>query len=118
MSIEDLFDHSCNIFHIVKTSTPKGYGLPNQNAYSYSEVPDLESIPCHFKQVVDGVSITLNSPNKELQGDFILKLPIGTDIRTNDKVIDLESNLVYTAHVPRSVRDNHVKVKLKLEQSL
>ena len=39
-----------------------------------------------------------------------LTLPIDTDIRVNDKVVDCESGYEYEAEVPRNIRDHHIVV--------
>ncbi len=38
--------------------------------------------------------------------------PLGTDIRLNDKVVDLENGYAYIAEVPRVIRGHHISVYL------
>ena len=40
-------------------------------------------------------------------------MSIGTDIRINDKVVDCETGLEYTAERPRNIRDHHIFVYIK-----
>lgn len=42
-----------------------------------------------------------------------LTLPIGTDVRLNDKIIDCETKLEYTAEQPVNVRGHHLFVYIK-----
>ena len=49
MSIENLFNHRCSIYHLQETTTSPGFGLPGQTSYSYPKTPDLEPVPYQFK---------------------------------------------------------------------
>jgi len=42
-----------------------------------------------------------------------LTLPIGTDVRLNDKIVDCGTGLEYTAENPINVRDHHLFVYIK-----
>ena len=42
-----------------------------------------------------------------------LTLPIGTDVRLNDKIVDCDTGLEYTAEQPVNVRGHHLFVYLK-----
>jgi hypothetical protein len=42
-----------------------------------------------------------------------LQLPVGTDIRVNDKIVDKGNGLVYTAEIPKNVRDHHMIVRIQ-----
>ena len=42
-----------------------------------------------------------------------LTLPIGTDVRINDKIVDCATRLEYTAEQPVNVRNHHIFVYIK-----
>ena len=42
-----------------------------------------------------------------------LTLPLGTDVRLNDKIVDCATGLEYTAEKPINVRDHHLFVYVK-----
>jgi hypothetical protein len=42
-----------------------------------------------------------------------LTLPLGVDIRTNDKIVHRETGLEYTAENPINVRNHHLFVYIK-----
>lgn len=53
------------------------------------------------------------NPQNILQEKIKLTLPIGTDIRINDKIVDCESGLEYTAERPKPIRNHHIFVYIK-----
>ncbi len=110
MSIEDLFDHTCDIYHLLKDDKSPGYNLPASSTFSHSQEAHVKALPCHF-----GIRTSNNSSmtQKEPQNDFTertkLNLPINTDIRILDKVIDCETQLEYTVVAPpRNIRGHHI----------
>jgi hypothetical protein len=111
MSFERLLNHKCDIYHLISTDSSK-YGLPSETEYSYPEAPDLIDVPCHFNIKNGSDSISQSEPQNNLYHTTTLILPFGTDIRINDKVIDKETGLEYTAEVPRNIRGHHIKVKV------
>ena len=42
-----------------------------------------------------------------------LQLPAGTDVRVNDKVVDKNTGLAYTAEMPHNIRDHHIMVNIQ-----
>ena len=42
-----------------------------------------------------------------------LTLPLGTDVRLNDKIVDCDTGLEYTAEKPINVRNHHLFVYVK-----
>lgn len=112
MSIENLLDHKCDIFHSIKNTATSSYGLPGEVTFEYPETPDIENIPCHFSVQTNNEGVSQTDPKNILISSPMLTLPIGTDIRINDKVIDKGSGLEYTAGVPRNIRNHHIKVQL------
>ena len=110
MAIEDFFNHTCNIFHMKDISQKREYGLPDNKVFQYFNVPDIREQPCHFSVKSGTVSTVQREPQKELDARLKLTLPIDTDIRVNDKVVDCESGYEYEAEVPRNIRDHHIVV--------
>lgn len=41
MSLENLLNHSCNIYHLQKGGDSPGYGLAASPTFSYPEEPDI-----------------------------------------------------------------------------
>ena len=113
MSLNELFDHRCDIYHIRSDSVSPGFGLPERASYSYGEVPDIRGVPCHFGMKYRDTSMQQKAPANEYYARVKLALPAGTDIRLNDRVVDLESGLEYTAQVPRRIRGSHLIVFVK-----
>lgn len=113
MSINNLMDHKCNIHHIIKTSSGGGFGLPAEDKYSYSKDPDILSQPCHFK--LNKLIITDSGPAKSFSSTSHADFPIGTDVRPNDKIVDLETNIVYYCNIPKNLRGNRIRCDLRTE---
>lgn len=111
MAFEDLLDHKCDIYHMMKEKTDVGYGI-EQGKYSYPKIPDIVDVQCHFN-----VNANATLTQTESANEFIytgkLQLPAGTDIRVNDKVIDKDTGLVYMAEMPHNIRDHHVMVTIQ-----
>lgn len=112
MSIEALFDHSCDIYHLIKEEKSPGYNLPSSPSHKYPSQADHGGVPCHFTvRVGNNTSLVQNEPQNELSARTKLNLPVGTDIRLNDKVVDCENGLEYTAVTPpRNIRGHHIIV--------
>jgi hypothetical protein len=109
MSIEALFNHTCDIYHIVKTQTSPGYNLPTAPTFEYPSQADEREIPCHFNIRGYNPSLVQNEPENSLADRVKVNLPVGTDIRLHDKVTDLDTGLSYTAvSPPRNIRGNHI----------
>lgn len=113
MSLEKLLDHTCDIYHVVKGTGSPGYNLPSSPTHTYPKDPDLSNVSCHFGVDAQNVTITQTQPANLMEAKTKLTLPIGTDIRLNDKIIDNGSGLEYTAEVPRNIRGHHKFVYLK-----
>lgn len=111
MSIEALFDHTCDIYHIVETQTSPGYNLPTAPTFEYPSTADESAIPCHFNIRGYNPSLVQNEPENSMADRVKVNLPVGTDIRLNDKVTDLTTGLSYTAvSPPRNIRGHHIIV--------
>lgn len=113
MSLEALLDHTCDIYHITKEGKSPGYGLAASPSFEYPEEPDIKGQGCHFGVKNSAVSVTQTSPANLMDAKKKLTLPIGTDVRLNDKIVDCTTGLEYTAEQPVNVRDHHLFVYLK-----
>lgn len=111
MSFENLLDHKCAIYHMKKDGKNLGYGITGE-AFSYPAEPDVTDVLCHFN-----VSDTGTMEQTEDANEYIvvgkLNLPYGTDVRVNDKIIDLGSGISYYAEVPRNIRNHHIIVQIQ-----
>jgi len=81
--------------------TKEDYGCP--------DTLDLENIPCHFN-----VEAFANLEQTETENEYLytgkIQLPVGTDVRINDRIIDVSTGLEYYAQVPRNIRNHHIVV--------
>ena len=106
MSIEEFFNHKCNIYHMLKAEQSVGYGI-NTESFTYADKPDLVDVECHIN-----VSPTGELTQTEVANEYIftgkLSAPIGTDLRVNDKIIDSDTGLEYTVQFPKNIRNHHI----------
>lgn len=117
MSFEAMLNHKCDIYHIQKTPLSPGYKLPASPSFSYSDKPDIEDQKCHFC-VKNGTRVIVqNEPQADYQARIKLVLPIGTDVRLNDKIIDKTSGYEYTADIPVRVQNHHLFVMVRRRSS-
>lgn len=112
MAIEDFFDHKCSIYHATKEEKSPGYGLKASPVYSYNSVPDIETVPCHFYVKNSSINIIQHEPENRYEDHVKLALPIGTDIRINDMVVNKDTGMKYQAEIPRNIRGHHIAVYL------
>lgn len=118
MALEDFFDHKCDLYHAAKGVDSPGYGLPDSPAFSYPTTPDETDVDCHFAQGSSGGTVNTlvqNLPEHAYEERIKLTLPIGTDIRVNDKVLDKRTGLEFIAELPRNIRNHHIYVWVKRE---
>lgn len=113
MSLGNFLDHKCDIYHLKKFKSTVGYGLSDTVSFDYGDVPDLKNVICHFGVESLDSSVEHKNPQNILTERIKLTLPIGTDIRINDKVVDCETGLEYTAERPRNIRGHHIFVYIK-----
>ena len=113
MSLEALLDHTCDIYHIQKERKSPGYGLAASPSFDYPEEPDIKEQACHFGVKSASVTVTQTAPVNLMDSKIKLTLPIGTDIRLNDKVVNCDTKLEYTAEHPVNIRNHHLIVVLK-----
>lgn len=112
MPFASLLDHTCDIYHIHRADIPPGYGLPASPTFSYKSEPDILGVPCHFGLTGGNLTVVQATPQANLEAKIKLALPIGTDVRLNDKIVDCETGYDYTAEVPLKVRSHHIVVML------
>lgn len=115
MGINSFFNHKCEIYHEIKTPDSTAYStLDSQSTTNnYPETPDITDLRCHFSTNDEGVRTTQGDPQRNVDWNDTLALPIGTDIRYSDKVVDLTQDITYTVEKPiRKIRNNHIKVRL------
>ena len=112
MAIEDFFDHKCDIYHLSGTVKKRKYGLPDTQEYKYSTQPDIKNQPCHFSVKSGNVATVQKEPQRDLEASQKLTLPIGTDIRINDRIVDCATGCEYEAEVPRNIRGHHISVMI------
>ncbi|MDD3029767.1 MAG: DUF3599 family protein [Alphaproteobacteria bacterium] len=113
MAFEDFLNHTCDIYHVQGTAKSPGFGLTAAKDYKYPETPDIANAPCHFAQGGSGGTVNTvqqREPNRTFEERIKLVLPVDTDIRVNDKIIDHRTGYVYTAEIPRTVRTHHIYV--------
>lgn len=113
MSLEALLNHTCDIYHIVKEETTPGYNLPASPSFSYPQAPDIAGQTCHFGVGSRSVTVTQTAPANLMDAKIKLTLPIGTDVRLNDKIVNCTTGLEYTAEQPVNIRGHHLFVYIK-----
>lgn len=113
MSLESLLNHTCDIYHIQEDESSPGYNLPASPSFAYPEEPDISGQTCHFGVRSASVTVTQTAPANLMDAKIKLTLPIGTDVRLNDKIVDCATGLEYTAEQPINVRGHHLFVYIK-----
>lgn len=113
MSLENLLDHKCDIYHLNKSKSTVGYGLPDSVSFDYGDTPDLKDVICHFGVESLNSSVEQKNPQNILTERIKLTLPTGTDIRINDKIVDCSTGLEYTAEKPKNIRKHHIFAYIK-----
>lgn len=111
--LSDFFDHTCSIFHLTGNPESPGYSLPPSPAHSYPSAPNEENVSCHFGVKTATVTVTQTEPANMLDAKIKLTLPVGTDIRLNDKIVWNETGLAFVAELPRNIRGHHKIVYVK-----
>lgn len=111
--ISDFFNHTCDIYHIIEGERSPGYNLPASPSFSYPKEPDIPGQTCHFGVKSATVTVIQTAPANLMDAKIKLTLPIGTDVRLNDKIVDCTTGLEYTAEQPVNVRNHHLFVYIK-----
>ena len=110
--IEDFFDHKCDIYHIREEQETPGFGLPGSSAFHYPEEPDIAGLSCHFGIHSLSVQIHQTEPVNIMDDKTKLTLPRGTDVRLNDRIVDIDTGFEYIADEPHNIRGHHVYVMI------
>lgn len=113
MSLEALLNHTCDIYHIAEEQKSPGFNLPASPSFNYPKEPDISGQVCHFGVRSASVTVTQTAPVNLLDARTKLTLPIGTDVRLNDKIVDCATGQEYTAERPINVRGHHLFVYIK-----
>ncbi|MGN0332177.1 MAG: DUF3599 family protein [Lachnospiraceae bacterium] len=113
MSLERLFDHTCEIYHLKKETSDIGFGIKDEETYGYDMDEKQDPVSCHFGVRGSSISTNQGEPMNELDARIKLTLPIGTDIRVNDKIISRQTGYAYIAETPRNIRGHHITVNIK-----
>lgn len=113
MAFEDFLEHTCDIYHMIRQERSPGYSLPASPAFYYPDVPDASGVICHFGVKGRRMNLTQQTPQTQYEATIKLTLPLHTDIRLNDKVVDLSTGYAYTADIPQVIRAHHVIVFLQ-----
>ncbi|MGG0207765.1 Possible phage-related protein [Bacillus mycoides] len=117
MSLQGMFVHECDIYHLQKKELPGKYGQPGETVYSYDEIPNITEVDCYFvENVATAAPDTIQSSPNQLNTEQIkvLFMP-GADVRHNDKVIKKNTNVTYYIRNPFPVvhpltgEVNHIK---------
>lgn len=118
MSIESLLTDQCDIFHLKsKPSNRPNYGVPiedMQQELEYGSSPDHSEVQCYFAESNQNIMQTL--PDNKITEVMKVTFLIGTDIRTNDKLI--YDGASYIARKPRTIKASHIEVKAIRNDSL
>jgi hypothetical protein len=112
MAIDNFFNHKCTIFHIAESEKELGYGISNEHDFTYpdnAEENDTD-IPCHFHVGTGTWQVSQETPFNQYLARVKLSLPLGTDIRVNDKVVSGETGYAYIAELPRKIQNHHIIV--------
>lgn len=111
MAFEELLEQRCAIYHISTEEKSMGYGIKT-DSFCYPEEPDLPSVPCHFNVQDSGVLEQTEDAN-EFTVVGKVNFANGTDVRVNDKIVDLANGITYYAELPRQIRDHHIIVRVQ-----
>lgn len=110
---DDFFNHKCDIYHLTSSNGDIGYGFEDQDVkYEYLNLPDIKKQRCHFHTKAFSMNMQQSEPFNTLTMARKLSFPIGTDIRINDKVVDCDSGIAYTAQLPTTIQNHHIVVTL------
>jgi len=115
LSLEMLLDHKCDIYHVTNNGTTIGYGLPDSPSFMYNDIPDISKKECHFCNKGSGLTLIQMEPQTEINGRIKLVLPLDTDVRVNDKVVNCDNGMAYRAELPKNIRNHHTAVYINRE---
>lgn len=112
MSFTDLLDDKCDIYHL-KTKTELGsFGMPGKETKYYSTAPDQVNIPCHFNKS-DLINMRQEEPQNNYPFERKLNLPINTNVKSMDKIVNKMDGIKYYTGIPDNIRNHHISVSLR-----
>ena len=101
---------------VEKQEEPKGLFRKLAKAMGF-DVVEKGAVKNNFKRRVKEDNANAELTQTESANEFIysgkLQLPAGTDVRVNDKVVDKNTGLAYTAEMPHNIRDHHIMVNIQ-----
>lgn len=109
MSYENLLTDTCDIYHLKKQATSKGWGIPEedtQKEYFYDDVPDHKDVESYF--VESNQTVIQSEPNQVITEVYKVHFLKSTDIRINDKIV--WGGASYKARKPRLIKNHHIEV--------
>ena len=108
-----MLEGRCDIYHLIEEVEKPHPALNGSPVFTYPQRADISGVACHFCVRDKRAAILETGPRVEYDADIELELPPDTDIRINDKVVDLRSGIEYTAGMPRDHFGHHVSVRLR-----
>lgn len=115
MSINQLFDHKCDIYRLQESVESGTYGLPDSKTFGYTSTPVAVDQECHFKLSALSAGVTRTDPNKQVFQEGKLTFPLGTDVQNQDKVVNKETQVTYIVYFPKNLRGNHIVATIKTD---
>lgn len=102
MSLQGMFVHECDIYHLQKEQKLGSYGQPGEWVYSYKETPDIADQNCYFVEndATDALTTIQSAPNQLNNEQIKVLFMPGTDVKHNDKVIKKNTNVTYYIRNP------------------
>lgn len=114
MSYDKLLSDRASIYHLDKTSSGGGFGLPSEDAFSYPSTPDSVNVPCYL---VRGRGTLIQTDSMRVSSsDDLAHFKITADLLEGDKVVIDGS--VYIAGKPYKVKQHHIECPLRREAPL
>lgn len=113
MAFLDFLNHTCDVYHVVEAEKSPGYNLPESPSFSYPDEPDISGQICHFAVKTATITTTQTEPANMLDAKIKLTLPLDTDVRVNDKIVNCDTGYEYTAEQPITVQRHHMFVYIK-----
>ena len=112
--LSDFLNHTVDIYHATRQSVDAGYGLTAGFRCVYADEPDIKGQKCHVNVKGTGtISASQEDPFNAFGGRIKLVVPLGTDLRTNDKIYVPEIDMEFVVEIPRTVQNHHIFAYIK-----
>lgn len=108
--VAHLMNDRVEIFRLKKKPGEDNYGVPSQDEYYYSDVPDLVDVKCSIQKTGRQTLTTQEGPFETVIEYYSMYLPKDVEIFEKDKVIF--KGAVLFAGIPFSYR-THTEVELR-----